>query len=232
MTVKPYRPVWALIAMAALGLTACGSGEGISGAAQSMANAAIPPISATPPSVPLSQAKFAFAPVTGAPATVLTNMSAELGKEAYAQQVSLVPVDDPAATYIVKGYLSAVGDASGTIVVYVWDVFDRSGKRVHRISGQETAPGAGVDPWRGVDRSTASNVARQTISAIVAWGRSGPANAGAVASPPIASPPIASAPIATAPAVVTTTPASAAAATTLPATTTLPPLPSSTIPAN
>lgn len=227
MTVKAYRPVWALIAMAALGLTACGSGEGISGAAQSMANAAIPPISATPPSVPLSQAKFAFAPVTGAPATVLTNMSAELGKEAYAQQVSLVPVDDPAATYIVKGYLSAVGDASGTIVVYVWDVFDRSGKRVHRISGQETAPGAGVDPWRGVDRSTASNVARQTISAIVAWGRSGPANAGAVASAPIAG-----APIATAPAVVAPTPASAAAATTLPATTTLPPLPSSTIPAN
>ncbi|MCX5481162.1 hypothetical protein OSH08_19335 [Kaistia geumhonensis] len=222
MTVKAYRPVWALLAMAALGLSACGSGEGISGAAQSMANAAIPPISATPPSVPLSQAKFAFAPVTGAPATVLTNISAELGKEAFAQQVSLVPVDDPAATYIVKGYLSAVGDASGTIVVYVWDVFDRSGKRVHRISGQETAPGAGVDPWRGVDRSTAMDVARQTISAIVAWGRSGPANAGAVAS----------APIAPAPAAVTATPVSATETQTLPATTALPPLPSSTIPAN
>lgn len=223
MTVKAYRPVWALIAMAALGLTACGSGEGISGAAQSMANAAIPPIAATPPSVPLSQAKFAFAPVTGAPATVLTNISAELGKEAYAQQVSLVPVDDPAATYIVKGYLSAVGDASGTIVVYVWDVFDRSGKRVHRISGQETAPGAGVDPWRGVDRSTASSVARQTISAIVAWGRSGPANAGAVAAAPL-------------PAAVAATPVSVTTSPTLPATTlpatTLPPLPSSTIPAN
>lgn len=226
MTVKAYRPVWALIAMAALGLSACGSGEGISGAAQSMANAAIPPIAATPPSVPLSQAKFAFAPVTGAPATVLTNISAELGKEAYAQQVSLVPVDDPAATYIVKGYLSAVGDASGTIVVYVWDVFDRSGKRVHRISGQETAPGAGVDPWRGVDRSTASNVARQTISAVVAWGRSGPANAGAVAVAPVP------AAVSATPVSVTTTPTLPSASPALPATTTLPPLPSSTIPAN
>ncbi len=178
---KARWPVSALVAiMAAAALSACGGGESISGAAQSMATA-MTPTPVAPPAVPLSQAKFAFAPVTGAPATVLTNISAQLGREAFAQQITLVPTDDPAASYIIKGYLSAIGDASGTILVYVWDVFDRSGRRVHRISGQETAPGAARDPWAGVDNATTTDVARQTISALVAWGRSGPS--GGVALP-------------------------------------------------
>lgn len=194
MNDKANRPFWAVVAvMAATSLSACGSSGGIGDAAQSMASA-ITPTAVTPPAVPLAQAKFAFAPVTGAPATVLTNISAELGKEAFAQQVTLVPTNDPAATYIVKGYLSAVGDASGTILVYVWDVFDTSGRRVHRVSGQETAPGATRDPWAGVDAATATGVARQTISALVAWGRTGPAGAApppaTTASTPTAAPPV------------------------------------------
>ena len=183
---KEKWPLRALVALAAATLlSGCGGGDGISGAAQSMATA-MTPTAVQPPAVPLSEAKFAFAPVTGAPATVLTNISAQLGKEAFAQQISLVPSDDPAATYIIKGYLSAIGDASGTILVYVWDVFDRSGRRVHRISGQETAPGAARDPWSGVDNAATTDVARQTISALVAWGRTGPS--GSVAPTPVALP--------------------------------------------
>ncbi len=179
MNHKEKRPFWAFVAMmAASVLSGCGGGDAITGAAQSMATA-MTPTAVAPPAVPLSEAKFAFAPVTGAPATVLTNISAQLGKEAFAQQITLVPSDDPAATYIIKGYLSAIGDASGTIIVYVWDVFDRTGRRVHRISGQEMAPGAARDPWSGVDTATAVDVARQTISALVAWGRSGPAGVAA-----------------------------------------------------
>ncbi len=174
MNYKEKRPFWAFVAlMAASVLSGCGGGDAITGAAQSMATA-MTPTAVAPPAVPLSEAKFAFAPVTGAPATVLTNISAQLGKEAFAQQISLVPSDDPAATYIIKGYLSAIGDASGTIIVYVWDVFDRTGRRVYRISGQESAPGAARDPWSAVDGAAATDVARQTISALVGWGRSGP----------------------------------------------------------
>ena len=37
---------------------------------------------------------------------------------------------------------------SGTLLVYVWDVLDTGGKRLHRISGQETG-GGGSEPIRG-----------------------------------------------------------------------------------
>lgn len=151
---------------AALLLAGCGSTPGTNSTAERAATAPAVPF------VPLDQAKFAFAPVTGAPASVLTRLSAQLGKEAYAQHVSLIPSGDAAATYVVKGYLSAVGDTSGTILVYVWDIFDTSGRRVHRISGQETsAGGTHADPWAGVDFAATENVARRTISAIVSWGR-------------------------------------------------------------
>lgn len=121
----------------------------------------------------MSSAKFSFAPVTGAPASVLANLSSRLGSEAFAQQIVLVPSGDASATYVVKGYLSAVGDPSGTILVYVWDVFDTSGKRVHRISGQETSASGSQDPWAGVSPDTISNVARRTIAALVSWTNGG-----------------------------------------------------------
>lgn len=159
----------ALTLAAALILAACGNtgGSGSSSSSTPAGGSTAP----APPAVPFAEAKFAFAPVTGAPATVLTRLSAELGKEAYVQRVSLVPSGDTSATYVVKGYLSAVGDTSGTILVYVWDIFDTSGRRVHRISGQETSSGGSqTDPWSGVDASSTTNVARRTISSIVAWG--------------------------------------------------------------
>jgi hypothetical protein len=165
MKVKKYwLPQLALALVAAFCLSACGSLPGTGTSTPTIQAAAVPP-------VPLAQAKFAFAPVTGAPASLLNSISSQLGKEAFAQHVTLVPSGDVSATYVVKGYLSAVGDVSGTILVYVWDIFDTSGRRVHRISGQETtAGGSAVDPWAGVDNATTSNVARRTIASIVAWG--------------------------------------------------------------
>lgn len=152
---------------AALLLAACGNVPTTTSVMNGMKAAT----TATPPPVPLSEAKFAFSPVTGAPAGVLNSMSSQLGREALAQHISLVPAGDPSATYVVKGYLSAVGDSSGTILVYVWDIFDTTGRRVHRISGQETSTGGSTsDPWAGVDNSTIGNVARRTMAAIVSWG--------------------------------------------------------------
>jgi hypothetical protein len=130
------------------------------------------PDTSTPalPAVPFATAKFSFAPVTGAPAHILSNLSNQLAQEAVAQNVALVPSGDTQANYVIKGYLSAVGDSSGTILVYVWDVFDAGGRRVHRISGQETTTNGSQDPWLGIDGTAISNVARRTVAALVAWG--------------------------------------------------------------
>ena len=168
MMVKGNRlPASAAMLLAAIALAACNNTIGTGSPA---ASATATPTTPTLPSVPLADAKFSFAPVTGAPANVLAKLSWQLGQEALAQNVALVPSGDPQASYVVKGYLSAVGDSTGTILVYVWDVQDASGRRVHRISGQETSANGSQDPWLGVDETTISNVARRTVAAIVAWG--------------------------------------------------------------
>jgi hypothetical protein len=157
----------------AIVLAACLAGCGMSGRSESSPQSSAPasaPTAFAAPAVPFADAKFSFAAVTGAPAQVLATLSAQLGQEAFTQKVTLVPSGDPTATYVIKGYLSAVGDTSGTILVYVWDVFDTSGKRVHRISGQETSVKGSQDPWSGVDKDTTLNVARRTIGALVLWG--------------------------------------------------------------
>lgn len=118
-------------------------------------------------------ARFAFVKISGPPAAVLSSMTSSLASEARARKLTLVPADDPDATYQVKGYLSAVGDRQGTALVYVWDVFDRKGVRLHRVSGQEAGSGTASDPWAGIDRSAVNATARQTIDDLVAWAGSG-----------------------------------------------------------
>src|SRR5690606_7150856 len=114
---------------------------------------------------------FAFVAVTGTPATRRFELEASLKKYAATRKLTLSEADEPGATYYVKGYLSAIGDTSGTLLVYVWDVYDSGGNPLHRISGQETAAGTESDPWVGVGGSQIDAVARETIDKLADWTR-------------------------------------------------------------
>ena len=116
-------------------------------------------------------ARFAFATVTSVPSAFVFALEDSLEEAAATRGVTLVAEDDPTATYRVNGYLSAVGDVNGILMVYVWDVFDADGRRVHRFSGQQPAPGAGADPWTGVDAEMIDIAARETIDALADWVR-------------------------------------------------------------
>lgn len=116
-----------------------------------------------------SEAKFAFVQITGAPAEHRMAFEKAIAKEATVRKLNLVQPNDPAATYAVKGYLSAIGDNSGTLLVYVWDVSDPSGKRLHRVSGQEPASGSSSDPWSGITDDAVNTAASRTIDDLVAW---------------------------------------------------------------
>ena len=135
-----------------------------------------------PPTLKPSQAKnlsnapirgdaaiFAFQPMSGAPAEMIYALEDSIVTEAAARRINLVAADDLTATYIVRGYISAVGDAHNVIMVYVWDIFDRTGTRVNRISGQEIAGGSGSDPWAGVETKNIDAAARDTIDTLADW---------------------------------------------------------------
>jgi hypothetical protein len=116
-----------------------------------------------------ADAKFAIVQITGAPTTHEIAFSTALNREAAARNLSIVPEGAPSATYLIRGYLSAVSDGTGSLLIFVWDVTDLNGKRLHRVSGQENYRGSRADPWSGIGEGNIDSAARRTIDDLVAW---------------------------------------------------------------
>ena len=69
---------------------------------------------------------------------------------------------------------AALAEGRQTTVVYVWDVLDASGNRLHRIQGQQKATGKG-EGWVAVSGETMQSIADVTVNQLATWlaGRSG-----------------------------------------------------------
>jgi hypothetical protein len=116
-------------------------------------------------------AKFALTTVTGMPGADQIELEQALKTYAATRKVQLVDWGDAGATYRVEGYISAIGDSNRVILVYVWDVFDAEGNRIHRFTGQEPTGGGGADPWTAITLQVVDEAARQTIDALADWSR-------------------------------------------------------------
>ncbi|AJD41972.1 hypothetical protein C9413_30540 [Rhizobium sp. SEMIA 4085] len=110
-----------------------------------------------------------FLPIIGAPVQAVTPLSRQLGAEARSYGLSIKSSNDTSSDYILKGYLSAFTDEGNVTVVYVWDILDGSGARLHRIQGQEKVPSAAQDPWVGVPASVMQQIGTKTITEFNSW---------------------------------------------------------------
>ncbi|MBD9449224.1 MULTISPECIES: hypothetical protein [unclassified Rhizobium] len=110
-----------------------------------------------------------FLPIIGAPVQAVTPLSRQLGAEARSHGLSIKSSNDSSSAYILKGYLSAFSDSGKVTVVYVWDILDGSGARLHRIQGQESVPSEALDPWAGVPASVMQQIASKTITDFSTW---------------------------------------------------------------
>lgn len=142
-------------------------------------------------------ARLYIAPIIGSTVAAVTPLSRRLAALAPANGLEIVASTDPAKTYVVKGYFSALPENGATVIVFVWDVFNPSGVRKHRIQGQETVPGTAADPWSIVPPALMETIADRTIAGFKSW-ETGLAVAAAQVAPAAA--PVA--PAAIAPAVV------------------------------
>ena len=116
---------------------------------------------------------FALDPITNAPGDMIYAFEDTLKAQAPTRQLTIVEGADPSADYRLKAYLSAVGDYSGTLMIYVVDIFDKSGTRVHRISGQITAGGSLADPWMNIkDTGVVTRAAQEAVDALGNWAHS------------------------------------------------------------
>ncbi len=74
------------------------------------------------------------------------------------------------ADYTVRGYLAASQDQKSNKLAYIWDVTDKSGKRVHRIIGEEVTPTkTGRDAWSTFDQKALQKIAAKTANDLASW---------------------------------------------------------------
>ncbi|MEM9331130.1 MAG: hypothetical protein AAGA53_07370 [Pseudomonadota bacterium] len=116
-----------------------------------------------------SAESMTFLPVQGAPQAKVTQLSRSLRKSAETYGLAVVPSTQTGAKYQVKGYFSALNDGSGTILIYIWDILDKSGNRLHRINGQERTTSNKSDPWQAITEEELASVADATAQRLKSW---------------------------------------------------------------
>ena len=194
----------AVIAIIALGLAGCeSSGSSLFSSLSSTPEAASP----TPakPAQQATLARVALAPVIGAPDAVSRQIGEQIVQSAERQRITLINDRDAKGDYTLRGYIVASKDRSQTKVSYIWDLTDPTGKRVHRVTGEEMAPaGTAKDPWSAVTGAVTQIIADKTATQLATWiAAHRPAGAPPVAgsvSPPDSPQPVAAAAPAASPA--------------------------------
>lgn len=116
-----------------------------------------------------SSGSIRFLPIIGAPVQAVTPLSRQLGAEARAKGLTIRSSNDTTSDHILKGYFSAFPDGGNVTIVFVWDVLDNNGARLHRLQGQEIVPAKGSDPWAAVTPSAMETIANRTLNEYMAW---------------------------------------------------------------
>lgn len=117
----------------------------------------------------LSSARVNFAAVVGAPESAATPLAARLAERAAERQLQVVSAEDGPSTHTMRGYFSAFTEGSETTVIYVWDVLDPAGTRLHRIQGQQRGRAGDGEGWSSVDDATMQAIADSTVDDFILW---------------------------------------------------------------
>jgi uncharacterized lipoprotein YmbA len=116
-----------------------------------------------------------FESIDGPPPEVFRKLVASLNDEASARQVAVVP-RQAAATYRVRGYITALVDRDKTSFAWVWDVYDGDKRRALRITGEEPAAPASRgrnarvrDAWTSADAQVLRGISRAGMERIATF---------------------------------------------------------------
>lgn len=170
------------------GLGGCESSSSVLGSFGGFgSNAAQTEVAQTPAPVQQPLRKLSMTPVIGAPEAVAKQLAGQITSSAAQNRFEIVTDRDAKAEFTLRGYLVAARDKAGTKVSYIWDLSDGTGKRVHRITGDEMAAASpnAKDPWAAVSPEIIQAIATKTGAGIGTWlpnqpvGSAGPAMAAA-----------------------------------------------------
>jgi hypothetical protein len=112
-----------------------------------------------------SAATVAFESIDGPPPQVFDRMVGVLDTESKLRNLAIVSREN-AATYRVRGYLSAQVVRGRTMIAWVWDVYDGSQQRALRLSGEEPGGKPGRDAWAAADDMVLRRIAQAGLAGL------------------------------------------------------------------
>lgn len=115
----------------------------------------------------VADARVQFAPIVGTSVEAANALSAGLSSRARMRGIRLTGAAVP-PTHLLKGYFTPLVEGGQTTVIFVWDVYDPAGNRVHRISGQQKSAGGG-EGWSAVPPASMRAIAEATIDQLAEW---------------------------------------------------------------
>ncbi|WMS43877.1 hypothetical protein RDV64_05650 [Acuticoccus sp. MNP-M23] len=125
-----------------------------------------------PPRAPLADpadATFAFLPFPGIPGNVSDALLRRIWLRAGQEGLTVIKRPGGPALFTVEGSLTATSNETNSLIFYVFDVKDISGRRLHRIVGEQRSEESGGDPWDNVNRDDLDLIAIRLSALINAW---------------------------------------------------------------
>jgi hypothetical protein len=113
-------------------------------------------------------ATVAFESIDGPPADQFRLLVNDINNEVQTRQLAVLSRESSSA-YRVRGYLAAKVERRETTISWIWDVFDRDGRRALRITGEETSKVRHRDAWSVADEAMLRRIARSSIDQLAAF---------------------------------------------------------------
>lgn len=94
-----------------------------------------------------------------------------MNKIARSNDISILANGEPAPHLVLKGYLSNLTENKDIHVLYVWDILDQNGNRIHRLRGEERSTNTlnNREDWSVVTVKIMQNIADKTMKDYNDW---------------------------------------------------------------
>ena len=112
-----------------------------------------------------------YRPALGPPDGVGEELNRQLNEAAGEHGIALIIDSGTKTDLALRGYVTALRKGPTVNITYLWDVLDASGKRVSRISGEETMKDgvSSSQPWDAMTPVVARMIAQKTMTQLAQW---------------------------------------------------------------
>lgn len=113
------------------------------------------------------RAKIVLAPIIGPTPAIAKDLATQMSQSLERDRVTVVAAEP--ADYTLRGYVVATKEKERTKFSYIWDVMDPAGKRVNRITGDDSGLPAQGDVWTTATPTVLQSIATKASTSLVAW---------------------------------------------------------------